>query len=651
MVASIPRMNERDAGCDELRRARRLGLGARLRVTVRRLAAVVVCAAPLLVLPLLAVDGADASVSRGVGPGGAGAAPAVDNHARRLESVIEPAGLRLRNDDLLGLAVGDVLPARDLFAFGKPDGEAGNKERVEPPFVFLPGEDPTVSVPVGTVTDGYLVNARELRPDGAAHAILPRQRARGLRYGTDAMVELIEDAAMRVAARHPGATLQVGNIGRHGGGDIPYSVSHNSGRDADLGFYARDPFGEPALLPDLTSFTDSGVSRGYGGYYRFDVPRNWALIEALIESPVAEIQYLFISNGLKRLLLEHARASGASARTIQRAESLLRQPGREIPHDDHLHVRLFCSSDDLSRGCAHTGALHSWAPSPSEGRARGVALARTMLAASEPGARAAAAHRLVLLDDRGAVPELLRLLDDPSADVRAAAAVASAALGGGAVVARLVERYGAEPDAAVQRAIVRAVGAIPDSRAARFLASVMQEPQPVSAAGKTWDLRLDAVDAAREQLHSASVPGLIALLQSDDAELRARAAASLEVIANRSVHGLDLRASAVDPDELARAAAAWQGWHTRAQRMRERADWVNEGFEQAGYTLPRAARDRAAVLARAAGDDRPWIRVNAQLMLMQMTGNQPRSLEWHPDDAQLYWTRWVRRNPGRIASR
>src|SRR5262249_10918637 len=73
-----------------------------------------------------------------------------------------------------------------------------------------------------------------------------------------------------------------------------------------------------------------------------------------------EIQYLFINNRLKERLLEYARAEGEDLSLIERAEALLHQPGDSLPHDDHLHVRIFCAQDDRPFGCSDRGPVRWW---------------------------------------------------------------------------------------------------------------------------------------------------------------------------------------------------------------------------------------------------------------------------------------------------
>jgi penicillin-insensitive murein endopeptidase len=72
------------------------------------------------------------------------------------------------------------------------------------------------------------------------------------------------------------------------------------------------------------------------------------------------VQYLFINENLKQVLLDYARAHGEDPALLDRADALLHQPGDSLPHDDHLHVRIFCSQNDRPFGCSDRGPIRWW---------------------------------------------------------------------------------------------------------------------------------------------------------------------------------------------------------------------------------------------------------------------------------------------------
>lgn len=540
--------------------------------------------------------------------------------------------------------------AWDVFGFGAVRPEAASfAKRSEPrAFPFLPDEPSAQSVSIGTVTDGYVVQAVPLPLPGRSYSVLPRQLERHLLYGTRELIDALVDAAEFVETAHPGSILWLGNIGRHGGGDIPWSVSHNAGRDADLAFYVTDPSGRPVAPPDLLHHGSDGRSREYGGYYRFDVPRNWSLVKALILSPHVQMQHLFISNGLRALLLDHARAIGEPPSLVAHAARLLRQPGAEIPHDDHLHVRIYCSRADVGAGCENSGRVHPGVDLHGSVRAGRLRLARSMAESGRASTRAAAIRRLAMLSDVMREPVVRQALADSSPEVRLAA-VETLAQSGPEAVAWLVERWDVEGHPLVQEALIVALGALGGPDAGRFFERVLAEPIDVERGARRVDLRVVVTDAVRHAERAEPAYRLAALLAAPDPELRGRAARALATITNHTDVALAWRDPSLEPPVLEAARDRWIAW-IDARLDSDRDAWVNEGFARVGYPLSGSPRTDAATLALAAGDERPWVRENAQRRLMRMTGNTPASLTWSRQDARTYWTRWVRRNPGRIGA-
>src|SRR5256885_2299599 len=78
---------------------------------------------------------------------------------------------------------------------------------------------------------------------------------------------------------------------------------------------------------------------------------SWILVRALLSDPAVDVQYLFISEGLKQLLLDHAEAIKEPTELIERARLVLHQPVGALPHDDHLHLRIYCPAGDRILGC------------------------------------------------------------------------------------------------------------------------------------------------------------------------------------------------------------------------------------------------------------------------------------------------------------
>jgi murein endopeptidase len=211
---------------------------------------------------------------------------------------------------------------------------------------------PGASASIGAPAHGSLVGGVALREGPALRILSPRLRARCVRFGVQRLIDALTSAAERVVSRHPGSpSLGVGDVSRARGGPIlAFSHSHQAGRDVDIGFYETDVSGTPVPTEDLIRFLPSGRARD-GSELQFDVARNWSLVEALLMDRSIEVRWLFISEGLKNLLLKHARRIEADPALVDRAAQILHQPSDAPPHDDHLHMRIACTAEERTLGC------------------------------------------------------------------------------------------------------------------------------------------------------------------------------------------------------------------------------------------------------------------------------------------------------------
>lgn len=225
----------------------------------------------------------------------------------------------------------------------------------------LPGE---TSTSIGGPNDGRVEGAVALPMRGPGFRFGPA-RDPAARFGTVEAVQALVRAAMRVQTRMPGSELTINDLGLAHGGPIPHHASHRAGRDADVLFYVLDAAGHPRsgigapIEPDgrgmdfrdlATADDDTPIA--------LDVPRSWAFVEALVEDPAARLQRIFVAEHVRTLLLAHARSIPAAASTIARFEEVSCQPS--YPHDDHFHVRFFCTSEDVRLGCTEGAPIYPW---------------------------------------------------------------------------------------------------------------------------------------------------------------------------------------------------------------------------------------------------------------------------------------------------
>ncbi|MBM4371566.1 MAG: penicillin-insensitive murein endopeptidase, partial [Deltaproteobacteria bacterium] len=218
---------------------------------------------------------------------------------------------------------------------------------------------PLVSRSVGRATQGHLESAATLPSHGPGWRLLPVVTERGTPHATDALVRLLRDAAARTARRHPGAVLEIGNASRSSGGPIVQSHSHQAGRDVDVAFLFVDELGLPVRGGRLRSCDPRGRC---GGEVRLDVAATWTFVRWMLASDAPVVQWMFVSEGVKALLLAEARRRREPGWLTGRAEVVLHQPSDSKPHDDHFHVRIHCGAGDLLAGCSEYGPARSWAP-------------------------------------------------------------------------------------------------------------------------------------------------------------------------------------------------------------------------------------------------------------------------------------------------
>lgn len=222
------------------------------------------------------------------------------------------------------------------------------------------------SISVGKPSSGYLIEGVRLPDHGEGFTTRDVWRTRDNRYGTDELVDLVVGVARRMRRQVTGVQLVVADLSGRGGGErYAFHRSHQSGRDADLLYYLRDASGQP-FEPDAMHVFDTAGRARDGSGLTVDVPRTWLLVKELITAPEAPVQWIFIYEPLARRLLDHAARIGEPEALVARARKTLRQPGDSARHDDHMHVRVYCSSADRAYGCTDIGPMELLAERQAE---------------------------------------------------------------------------------------------------------------------------------------------------------------------------------------------------------------------------------------------------------------------------------------------
>ncbi len=194
-------------------------------------------------------------------------------------------------------------------------------------------EDPSAlgSVSVGFADQGRLLNAVHLE-DGDAWTVARRDLSWGAKETIDGLV-----AAFRaVHAAFSNARVRLSHIGLQSGGWLRPHKSHQSGRDADLGFFYQGDGRPGGRLKNILK--------------AFDAPRNWALIKALVTQ--SDVQVIWVDRGIQAVLRDYALKTGEDRAWVDRLfragnQSLLQHARR---HQDHFHVRFYAPrSQELGR--------------------------------------------------------------------------------------------------------------------------------------------------------------------------------------------------------------------------------------------------------------------------------------------------------------
>jgi len=251
----------------------------------------------------------------------------------------------------------EVAAAAPSTEPAEPAAPAPAAEPAAPPdeTAALLALSPSRSTSLGAPGHGTLEGgvALPLRGPGFSHN---DKRPPDARYGTVELVQAIAVAAAAVDEALPGSGLVVNDLSLPTGGPIAQHGSHQSGRDADVLFYVLDAKGAPMpsvgvpIEPDGTGVDYNYLADGDDDIHlQLDAPRTWRFVAELITRLGDELQRIFIVEHVRSMLLAQAARDGTAEPIVARFEDLSCQP--EVPHDDHMHVRLFCSAEDIGRGC------------------------------------------------------------------------------------------------------------------------------------------------------------------------------------------------------------------------------------------------------------------------------------------------------------
>ncbi len=152
-------------------------------------------------------------------------------------------------------------------------------------------------------------------------------------WGTQKTIRAIQDAAAAYRRKSPsGPKVHVGDISKRGGGKFPPHLSHQHGRDVDIGYV-------------LTGKDANETKFRHANAKNLDVARTWALVKGFIDTD--EVTYMFMDHRIQKLLYEYAESKGVDEDTLDELFQYPRGRGRSHGiirhwrgHANHFHVRF-----------------------------------------------------------------------------------------------------------------------------------------------------------------------------------------------------------------------------------------------------------------------------------------------------------------------
>jgi penicillin-insensitive murein endopeptidase len=196
------------------------------------------------------------------------------------------------------------------------------------------------SVSWGPANRGLLIGAQRLPLEGEGYVVLATWAGRGTQWGIGELIDVIAWTARAVARTHPGSVLSVGDLSIEGGGHTAHHRSHRTGRDVDFVLFSRKG-GAPQPAIAMKRFRADGTL-AEDPTVTFDTERQWTVVRGLLTAPGPGIANIFLYAPLREQLLDHARAIGEPEALVDLAAATITQPGDSAPHDDHMHVRIYC---------------------------------------------------------------------------------------------------------------------------------------------------------------------------------------------------------------------------------------------------------------------------------------------------------------------
>jgi penicillin-insensitive murein endopeptidase len=255
------------------------------------------------------------------------------------------------------------------------------------------------SISYGRPNRGRLIDGAKLPDQGPGYVTPPTWKTRGNRYGTHELVGLVKGVGKRMRKKFRDARLVVADLSvNRGGENRAFHRSHQNGRDVDLLYFVRAADGKP-LEPEVMHVFDTSLKARDGSGITLDIPRTWLLVKDLLTAQEAYVQFIFVYRPIAEALIEHATKAKESDVILARAVKALKQPGDSAPHNDHMHVRIYCAPSDRRFGCQDIGPMELLAEREIEARETVEAIARALPPPDDESVSTVSAQSVAYDDD------------------------------------------------------------------------------------------------------------------------------------------------------------------------------------------------------------------------------------------------------------
>lgn len=502
---------------------------------------------------------------------------------------------------------------------------------------------PRGSLSFGMTNSGRLDHGKRLAARGNSWRVFPGFVSRDTAWGTQELVGLLKRAANAVRDAYPGSLLGVGNLSSRGGGQTGSSVSHKAGRDADIGFYAFDKRGRRVnLVSGFVSFQEDGWDRARR--YRFDFERTALLVKTLLEDATVQVQWLFVARWLKEGLIEEATRKGYPEGVVARMGEILHQPSDSNPHQNHFHVRIYCSVEDRLYGCLERGPIWEWVDLGDTAWRQRVSALEGVTRIRRTPLRLQALAKLGEIRAEPAVPTLIGLLQDSNDRVRQASLTALREIASERSVDGLLDAMKASDDAGWAEQLLNVVQRIGAPHAPKAALDLLTEPARYLSASVLRSPERVHERAARilgRYGREQALEPLVGLLDSNSGAVRQAAHEAL-----RHVTGQPIRGRATSARGAATLRDRWQAFLERHGKETW-PRWLLRGLRERGVRLGDSLGwAMVPKLVRAITQREQEAFHSAVYLLSSITGHDVEPRWRSRRNNQRHWRSWLRDNPG-----